>query len=201
VNWEAPYLVKPRCEQRAYLSLHGSTDFDPAEVGTVIGLVPTRSYRAGDPAPLPHRVRRASGWYLDVPRRDTEDTEAVVVELLDVLEPYVDRIAEARRRWDLGATIEVVTEAYPGRYEGGEFVRSTPGDRVRADHPAAARPPGRHFRHRPVHLRRRTGPERLTAARPSLSAVSPAWVGDVSRRPVRHSGAVSPDSPVTRGRV
>jgi hypothetical protein len=44
-----------------------------------------------------HRTHRFSGWYLDVPQREVYETEILLEELLDMIEPHADGLAQVRR--------------------------------------------------------------------------------------------------------
>ncbi len=72
------------------------------------------------------RVRRSSGWYVDVPQRDEYDTELLVRELLDVIEPHAEELAHAKQVLGLRAGINVVIEMRSGRDRAGDILVTTP---------------------------------------------------------------------------
>ncbi|MFI5851796.1 DUF4279 domain-containing protein [Micromonospora chalcea] len=117
------------CIQRAYLTVAPAgdadgLDFDPAHVTRLVGLEPTRVHRHGEA--LGPRVRRSSGWYVDVPQRDEYDTELLLSELLDVIEPHAEGLAHAQQVLGLRAGINVVIEMRSGRDKAGDILVTTP---------------------------------------------------------------------------
>jgi hypothetical protein len=115
------------CLQRAYLSLRAdvapggppySVDeqkrlaFDPGEVTRLVGLQPTEAARRGDPytrRPVPPRWP-FSTWKYELVKVRTYDTEGVVTQLLDAIEPHATGIAEACTALGLRAGVDVVIE-------------------------------------------------------------------------------------------
>jgi hypothetical protein len=64
---------------------------------------------------------------VEVPERDEFDTDVVLVELLDIIEPYADGLARARRVLGLDAAVHVVIEMYRVHDpDSGEDVLTTP---------------------------------------------------------------------------
>jgi hypothetical protein len=124
-----------RCVQRAYLTFAETDegcDVDPDEITRRAGLEPTRVHRAGEPIGPNGRRRRRNGWYVDVPERDEYDTEVLLCELLDVVEPHAAGIARACRELRLIAGINVVISMHSVRDEDGLLV-TTPALSLRAD--------------------------------------------------------------------
>lgn len=102
--------------QRAHLKVtldegNDGPDFDPADVTPLVGVAPSRAHRRGDPWRGSLR-RRFSGWYIEVPSRKEYDTDAVVRELLDEVEPYAEGLACAREALRLQAGVQVVIEMH-----------------------------------------------------------------------------------------
>jgi hypothetical protein len=124
--------LQGRCVQRAYLTVvtpegGGVRDLDPAEVTRLVGLAPSSQHRKGDRyGPLQHAWRH-SGWKVEVPERDEFDTDVVLVELLDIIEPHADGLARARRVLGLEAGINVVIQMHRVQDpDGGEDLLTTP---------------------------------------------------------------------------
>lgn len=128
---EATGRVQGRCVQRAYLTVafaddNAERDLDPTQVTQLVGLRPTRSHRRGDRYGPDQRVHRHAGWYVEVQRRHEYDTEVVLAELLDVIEPHAEGLARARQALGLVAGANVVVEMYTVRDPGGEVLVTTP---------------------------------------------------------------------------
>lgn len=85
-----------------------------------------RQHRSGEPYGKLGNLRRRSGWYVDVPKRDEYSTEIVLVELLDIIEPHAAGLARARQVLGLVAGINVVIEMIPELGPDGEDLRTTP---------------------------------------------------------------------------
>ncbi|MFF5219394.1 DUF4279 domain-containing protein [Micromonospora sp. NPDC000442] len=118
-----------RCVQRAYLKVAPAQDadgldFDPAHVTQLVGLEPTRVHRRGEA--MGQRIHRSSGWYVDVPQRDEYDTELLLTELLDVIEPHAEGLARARQMLALQAGVNVVIEMHSGQDGAGDVLVTTP---------------------------------------------------------------------------
>jgi translation initiation factor IF-1 len=88
-------------------------------------VAPTRAHRRGDPWRGSLR-RKFSGWYLEVPSRDEYDTDSVVQELLDEVEPYAEALARAREALRLQVGVQVVIEMHSYRDEHGDIIVTTP---------------------------------------------------------------------------
>ncbi|GAA3204408.1 DUF4279 domain-containing protein [Dactylosporangium siamense] len=103
----------PLCVQGGHLRLEpavdGDQDFDPAEVTRLIGLEPTWTRHRLDDGVPPYT---ASGWWIDLPRRAEFNTEVLVREILDIIEPHASGLAQARRRFGLSAGIYICVEVY-----------------------------------------------------------------------------------------
>ncbi|MEU7876179.1 DUF4279 domain-containing protein [Dactylosporangium sp. NPDC049140] len=130
-GWKMTDVVRGRCVQRAYLTVafaedDDARDLDPAEVTRLVGLSPTRQHRTGDRYGTHGHLHRRGGWYVDVPERDEYDTEIVLVELLDIIEPNADGLARARQVLGLQAGINVVIKMIPVQGPDGEDLRTTP---------------------------------------------------------------------------
>lgn len=82
--------------------------------------------------PLGH-PRRRSGWYVELPAREEYDTEALVRELLCVVEPYAEGIALACRTLKVVPGINVVVEMHSVRDEAGGLLVTTPALSLRGD--------------------------------------------------------------------
>lgn len=91
----------------------GNSGFDPDEVTRLIGLEPTWKRRSGELLGADGRpIAAGSSWRIDVAWRDTTHTEALVRELLDIVEPYADGMANARRVLGLSAGIYIFVDIY-----------------------------------------------------------------------------------------
>lgn len=107
----------PRCIQGGHLRLEaepgGDGSFDPDEVSRLIGLEPSWMRRSGELRGVDNKPLAAgSSWRIEVPRRDSTHTEAIVRELLDIVEPHADGMATARRAFGLSAGIYVYVDIY-----------------------------------------------------------------------------------------
>jgi hypothetical protein len=71
-------------------------------------------------------VHRHGGWYVEVQKRDEYDTEDVLAELLDIIEPHAEGLARARQVLELRAGVNVVIEMHSVRDPGGEILVTTP---------------------------------------------------------------------------
>ncbi|WP_410809091.1 DUF4279 domain-containing protein [Micromonospora sp. 067-2] len=86
-----------------------------------------------DQGPTGQRVHRSSGWYVDVPRRDEYDTELLLGELLDLIEPHADGLARAQQVLELRAGINVVIEMHSERDGADDILVTTPALHLTAD--------------------------------------------------------------------
>lgn len=77
------------------------TGFSPEDVTAVIQLAPTRTWRLGDPVEDTKLIRKHDGWVFGLSERDTYDMDSFLRELLGMLEPYKERIAQATSRFCL----------------------------------------------------------------------------------------------------
>lgn len=81
-------------------------DLNPDEISTLLGAIPTDACRKGDELVGPSgkvRVAKTGSWRLRATRREPEDLEAQIFELLDRLSPDLDvwRDLTARYKTDL----------------------------------------------------------------------------------------------------
>lgn len=81
-------------------------DLDPDEISTLLGATPTNAYRKGDVlfGPIGQvRIAKTGSWRLKATRREPEDLEAQIFELLDRLSPDLDvwRDLSTRYKTDL----------------------------------------------------------------------------------------------------
>lgn len=107
----------PRCIQGGHLRLEGehdgNSDFDPDDVTRLIGLEPSWKRRRGELLGVDGKpIAAGSSWRIEVPSRDSTHTEAIVRELLDIVEPHADGMASARRAFGLSAGIFVYANIY-----------------------------------------------------------------------------------------
>ena len=77
------------------------TGFSPEDVTAVIQLAPTRTWRLGDPVEDTKLMRKHDGWVFGLSERDTYEMDSFLRELLGMLEPYKERIAQATSRFCL----------------------------------------------------------------------------------------------------
>lgn len=97
--------------------------FAPEDVTRLVGLTPTKTWRLGDAIQQTQLRRKCDGWVIGLPSREAYDMDNVLRELLDILAPHEDRIAEAARQFALAVEISV------GVYISGE----TPASLFSAD--------------------------------------------------------------------
>lgn len=109
-------LDHARCvtiRQRADFSLGGpDADFDPALLTAMLGIDPTSAHRRGEARGPSGRPAKSSAWELRGDYSDDYDSEALVLGLLDVVEPVSGKIAEARQRWGLECGVSLVVHIY-----------------------------------------------------------------------------------------
>ena len=93
-------------EGEVYFGLFGD-DFDPTTLS--IGVAPTKTRRKGDPTP------KFSSWIYSTGKRkaDVVDIYEMASSLVASLEPYAERIIEAKRAFGLEAVLEVVITISP----------------------------------------------------------------------------------------
>ncbi len=119
-------VVQPRCVQSAYLLVAARPDddlasrFDPAEVTRITGITPSRTQRAGS------GVGSQSAWAVDISSRAEFGTDAVLGELLDIIEPYADRLRHACESLGLVAGINVFIELTSDRDAANHLVLAFP---------------------------------------------------------------------------
>lgn len=77
------------------------TGFLPEDVTDVIRLTPTKTWRLGDHIQDSKLTRKHDGWQFGLSYRDTYDMDELLGELLDLIEPYKENIADATNRFDL----------------------------------------------------------------------------------------------------
>ena len=73
-------------EVSVVLSLVGAP-FDPSAVTAMVGIQPTRAYRAGDAMSVAGGRRRRDMWSVSIGPRDTAEVPGMVEELLQILRP------------------------------------------------------------------------------------------------------------------
>jgi hypothetical protein len=88
-------------EGEVYFGLSGG-DFDPEALQ--IGVAPTRTKRRAHPTP------KHSSWVYSTGkiRNELIDVYEMAISVVLALEPYADKIVEAKRAFDLEAVLEVV---------------------------------------------------------------------------------------------
>jgi hypothetical protein len=77
---------------------------DPGSITEMVGLTPSRTYRAGDEHVTPNghrRLRKRTMWQVDVGPRRTVDLESMIEEMLVALEPVADAIRDCVRSVNL----------------------------------------------------------------------------------------------------
>jgi hypothetical protein len=79
--------------------------FAPDEVIAIVRLVPTKTWRIGDAVQKTQLRRDTDGWLFELPKRGALELESLLKELLDIVEPHKDGIAEAARRFSLECEI------------------------------------------------------------------------------------------------
>ena len=110
----AAVIRAPRVEQKAELRIYGTDvaeDFDPDTLTSLLGITPTKVWRQGDVLRSGRR-RAATVWWWETRERVEWDSEALVLEVLEVFEPVAEQLAEARRRWGLTMQVGLVISMY-----------------------------------------------------------------------------------------
>lgn len=102
-------MIPPANKGRVYFSLKG--EFDPAELSEFLGITPSNCRGKGERDPE-RSIPRSSIWDFSSPQVEgiSVDVYQLAEQVIDPLLPHTDRIAEAVRRWDLAATLQVVLE-------------------------------------------------------------------------------------------
>jgi hypothetical protein len=90
-------------EGEVYFALFGH-DFDPDEVTRLIGIEPTSTHRRGSPTPKHTSWKFSSGKI----ENDIVDVYEMSSSLVSRLLPYVEKIVDVKRRFQLEAVLEVV---------------------------------------------------------------------------------------------
>ncbi len=90
--------AKPLVEVALRLTGQG---FSPGDVTAMIQLAPTKTWRAGDSVQGTLLKRKNDAWVFGLPQRETYDLDAVVRELLNAIEPYAEKLAEAATHFSL----------------------------------------------------------------------------------------------------
>ena len=91
-------ISKP--EMCVALRLRGKR-FAPEDVTRVVGLSPSKTWRAGEPIPATTAKRKDDRWEFGLSYRETFDMEEMLKELLDTIEPYRERITAAAKEFGL----------------------------------------------------------------------------------------------------
>ncbi len=90
-------------EGEVYLGLFGD-NFDPNAVTEIIGIEPTETTRKGNPRPKYSSWRFSTGKIKD----DVVDVYEMSSSLIKTLNPYAEKIVEAKNAFNLEAVLEVV---------------------------------------------------------------------------------------------
>ncbi|TQS39496.1 DUF4279 domain-containing protein [Cryptosporangium phraense] len=99
--------------------------FDPDRVTELVGLLPTESWRRGDPTPYRQGPpRNFAAWKFGVPPLETPNSEKVVTRLLDAVEPYTDRLRHACNALGLSTGVMVVIKSTSHHADGDDPVPS-----------------------------------------------------------------------------
>jgi hypothetical protein len=75
------------------------------EIASLVGLTPTKTWKRGEAIRKTNLSRKEDGWVFGIPQRETHDMEALLRELLDVLEMRGQGLAEATSRFSLSKEI------------------------------------------------------------------------------------------------
>jgi hypothetical protein len=65
----------------------------------MVGLYPTETWRLGESIQETRLIRKHDGWVFGLPQRETHDMDGLLRELLEVLEPYRERLQNAIERF------------------------------------------------------------------------------------------------------
>lgn len=76
-------------------------DFLPADVSAAIKIAPTRTWRVGDSVQGTAARRKHDGWEFALAYRASHDANALLCELLDILEPHAEVISKAAVQFQL----------------------------------------------------------------------------------------------------
>lgn len=90
-------------ECEVYFGLNGN-DFDPNDLSNILGIKPTRAKKKAEPNP------KKSYWHLSsgIIVNDIIDVYKMSSDLIVQLQPYKEKIIEAKSKFDLDAYLEVV---------------------------------------------------------------------------------------------
>lgn len=96
-------------------------DFEPDEVTALLGVRPTRVRRRGEQGD-DARVQypRSSYWSFDLPRRFEIDSEALVSELLDAIEPAATGLERVRGELPVEAQVSLAQYLHGYLYDAGD---------------------------------------------------------------------------------
>jgi hypothetical protein len=91
-------MAKPLIEVAMRLIGQG---FAHEDVTKLVQLTPTRTWCLGDPVQRTQLKRKHDGWVFGLPQRETYEMDGLLRELLDAIEPHMEGIAEAAKRFGL----------------------------------------------------------------------------------------------------
>src|SRR5438874_2116911 len=78
-----------------------SADAAPEAITSIVGHLPTKAWRKGDLIQRSALIRKDNGWAFGLPLEDSLQLEERISALLDLVEPFKDRIAHAADRLHL----------------------------------------------------------------------------------------------------
>lgn len=91
-------------------------EVEPEDIVAAIDLRPTKVWREGDSIERTNIRRKSTVWKFQIAERETFDVNSLICELLDVVEPFAEQIAIARKRFKLESELYAsvfVLEATP----------------------------------------------------------------------------------------
>ena len=89
---------------RIALCLTG-TIVSPDDITSAIGIVPTATWKVGDPIDSTRLRMKHDGWKLELPDRDGFELEPVLNEMLNIIDSRFDRVVETIKRHHLQCEI------------------------------------------------------------------------------------------------
>jgi hypothetical protein len=104
----------PYVEQKAELRVRGQEagdDFDPDDLTALLGVGPSLVWRRGE-ALRSGRHHLSTIWWWETAYQVGRDSEAMVLQVLDVFEPLVKRLDEAKARWGVALELGLVVTMY-----------------------------------------------------------------------------------------
>lgn len=87
-------------------------DFDPDEITRRLGLSPSFIARRGEPRKPTGRINEVSTWVWETPERDERDSEVLVLDVLDALEPVATELAAIRAAYDTNLVVGLVIHMF-----------------------------------------------------------------------------------------